>query len=444
MRGRTNVTQRKAPYVNGDIIQATVESGTTVYTGDFVEYKLQSAVEQSDIPGYTDSATYYHHKDFMSNYLLVLDESSGTNSGYLELWNKVSKTRISRVSISFSSSNQQYMYYDIMDDNKILLVTYKENGVAITNVKVYCIAFENSQLVIKDFKSFNVKTDFWESAWSSGNVLLYGLCKVDSQHFAILTINSNVNNIVVSVIGYSQGTIGNVIENTVLSHNISTVSQYKQNVSLNLTNKKIGFAIKGQYVYYGVIDFDNLYSATLSQIQTVGNSSLSDFTNIGVNCIVAVQSYLVAYLLCYNSISNGFTSIQFNPKIYSSTSGESILIRLDENLALLSSKKEHVIIRFDEEGNEVYVTNKLSFGLSTDTVFTVKVAFIDSIGNVSGYNMKVNNYKANFSYSEVDNELDAGVDTNYVKPYAGGKAIGFAKTSGNAGNIVSVYVPHNS
>ena len=32
-------------------------------------------------------------------------------------------------------------------------------------------------------------------------------------------------------------------------------------------------------------------------------------------------------------------------------------------------------------------------------------------------------------------------DTNYVKSYNGGKAIGFAKTAGNAGQTVNIYTP---
>ena len=40
-----------------------------------------------------------------------------------------------------------------------------------------------------------------------------------------------------------------------------------------------------------------------------------------------------------------------------------------------------------------------------------------------------------------DDEFESLSDTNYVKSYTGGKAIGFAKTAGSAGQSVRVYVP---
>ena len=42
MRGRTNITPVKNPYVKGDLVQAVVETGNTIETGDFVEVVYDS------------------------------------------------------------------------------------------------------------------------------------------------------------------------------------------------------------------------------------------------------------------------------------------------------------------------------------------------------------------------------------------------------------------
>ena len=43
MRGRTNITPRKEPIVNGQLISATVEANDSISVGDFVEYRVDYA-----------------------------------------------------------------------------------------------------------------------------------------------------------------------------------------------------------------------------------------------------------------------------------------------------------------------------------------------------------------------------------------------------------------
>lgn len=419
MRGRTNITQRKAPYINGDVIQATVDS-STIYTGDFVEYRTATAIEDASFSGNANNSRFIHHKDFMTNYLLVLNITTVGNNVYFEIWNKVSKLRVDRLSFPSTSGN---VFFDIIGNEIILCFGYAGT------YNVYCIAFENSHLVIKDSKSFTIDS----------NVFL-GISKLDSSHFVILSTKYNVGNIITSVFGYSLNQIGELDEETVLSTSLINPPSGVYNEVLYLADKKVGFVLYG--IGYGVVDFDILYSATLLQFNT--SNIQGDIIKISNYSVIEVRSSSVAYLYYYNLINDEFSSYQFNPKILDSSSLNVFIIRLDDNLALLSSKKDHVVIYFDESTKEIYVSNILNIGIATDSLFLIKMAFIDSNENIKGYNMNVDNKVINASYSQSDNELSVGLDTNYVKPYAGGKAIGFAKTSGNVGNVVSIYVPHNS
>ena len=87
----------------------------------------------------------------------------------------------------------------------------------------------------------------------------------------------------------------------------------------------------------------------------------------------------------------------------------------------------------------VHQTNVLTYPV-TDMIVLFSDDYLYLIGR--GYinsNASLNQLK--LKYTPSDSYIEIGEDTVYVRKYTGGKAIGFAKTGGNAGQIVKIYTP---
>lgn len=454
MRGRTNITQRALPYVNGDVITAEVETGNTISVGDFVEYKTASGISKADFQA--NGEIYYNHTTYMTNYLLVLNY---TNTPSLEIWDK----RTTKIVTKISFANIQYMSFDVLNDNNIVLCTHSTSNRG-RELVVYIIAFENNQLIIKNQKTFDIWVNFWNSTPVIGSVvaIMSGVCQLDNSHIMIMTNNNSQDRQwFVTVIDYSNETVGNIVTST----QIKSGSDYTINAAYNhfiikLDDKKVGFVIAGGYAYYGIIDFDNSYAPTISSITKDANFVTSAVkSKINAATICCITSMYVGSILYYNSTNDSFEKYTFNPGLsftllsYATHGNDNIVFISDVNNGGSGPNKNLNVCRveFIESTKEIKSTVlELIRNISFYGNYGMKIYFPSSNGErVKGYSLNDDSYSMenaeyNLIYSPSDNVLSKGVDTNYVKSYNGGKAIGFAKTAGNAGENIRIYVPHQS
>ena len=428
MRGRTNITPRKEPIINGNLIQATVEANNSISVGDFVEYRTDYA--ESSASDY--NVTRIGELNTSSYKILLIARNS---QAQLELWKKSTQEKVHTIVVNENSSTG------------IMCLADSSHLIVYANYIYYYIGFANDEFTVIQTLSYGTSPT------------PTALCVLDSTHLGAFVKNSGSSNYEMKVYIFTFGDSAITYQNYKtfsLGYATRTYASYVKKVASN------------RIMLFGGVD----YSSYSNSIHLVSFDSNFDFSNISridfttISSQVDVNDNLFAFLH-YESISYSPSKDIFKLYLikYDSTNdvidkyleldlstifgtfsqnrGSSTITLLNENqlgifgcvnVTLDSSDRDGVILAYDALNDTYSISDKLTLANTlkyTDVKFTIANSTnVKLVTDISSMRLKIQ-----------DNELEHLPDVNYVKSYTGGKSIGFAKTSGSAGDIVRIYTP---
>lgn len=426
MRGRTNITPRKEPIINGQLITATVEANDSISVGDFVEYRIDYAeTVTSDynisVIDELETSTYK---------ILLIAKNSQT---YLELWKKSTQERVDNIIID--EYRGYGVSFDLVDDTHLIAKNY--------SCTYYYIGISNDSFTI--IQSLTQYSDNYAE-----------VCVLDSSHFiSAFKEQSGSSTYYIRIDKFSFDSNGITYINNE-SIRISFASNYTvKNVKKVANDRIMIFCLStsnsGQIYLFG---YDNNYA--FSNISSISAETSVDNV-IRINEILfAFLNYtsqssgdrFKLYLMKYDSVSDAiaiFLDLDLSTIFgtFSRNRGAAAISLLNENqLAICgcidalstSAKREGVILTYDENEDTYSISEKIEVANTlkyTDVKFTIADSTNAKIVSEIGFiKLKIQ-----------DNEFEHVPDKNYVKSYTGGKAIGFAKTAGVGGDSIRIYVP---
>lgn len=472
MRGRTNVPPRPEAIVNGKLNDFVVANNSSIDVGDFVEIErtkgyqaigdtvLNFAVHAdiSDtlkVVSYTNttSTTYDFRVSLIdistgtarildtyvftrpnaringgtdyairSTSVIVLDDSSivcGTSRFYS---GDPMVVRLKVVDNKFVVSEEFVAKNSIRGvDNGSLVKLSEKRFALVCGLRIVVFTYTSSSITyVKDITAsaytFNKYASAFAGATSDGRIILMTYNGDDAEYqqsyfFELLKLDTSNN---LSLLGYVD---------TDWSKNLTDSYSYTIQYAMPLAND-------------GVIVFSRKYigSGSASKIYTL-MSILFDASNISIG------------------MTTTFGSIfrEVYPSITSLTEEYCKMYRIANNTFVTAVRTGNTcmygVVNVDSTGFSlltnaltfVHQTNVLTYPV-TDMIALFSDDYLYLIGR--GYvnsNASLNQLK--LKYTPSDNYIEIGEDTVYVRKYTGGKAIGFAKTGGNAGQVVKIYTP---
>lgn len=425
MRGRTNITPRKEPVINGQIIEATVEANDSISIGDFVEYR--TAYSEAANQDYNDVTVIEEQE--VGNYKVIC--LSKNNQCVLELWNKSTRTKNDTLVINSSSSTG---LFDKVDNTHLI---------AYANNLYYYIEISND--------TFSIVQTITKSLSPAPTAI----CVLDSTHFGAFVKQSGSSNydMNVSLFTFDSSAISFVSTTSFsLGYGNQTRADYVKKVasdrivifdpgSSSRSPKMNLLSFNSSYAFTNV-EYQNTF--TYKQRIRLNDSMLvlleESTTTTTLNYILHIMKYdsendVMERYLDLN-LSNFFGT-------FTLTRGQAVISLLNENqitiigttnydLPLTSKKGMNLLYNVSDDS---YSTSELIQLANTINYTGVRFAVADSddakiMTNTSMISLKIQG-----------NEYEHVPNINYVKSYTGGKAIGFAKTAGVGGETVRIYVP---
>lgn len=418
MRGRTNVTQRKAQVINGDLISATVEANDSINVGDFVEYRID----------YAETATSDYNVSKLeeletTNYKILL--ISKNSQCYLELWKKSTQKRVDSIVIS---ENGPIAYMDLVDNTHLIVYSPSDNI-------FYYVTISSNSFTITQSLTFTMTPK------------PTAVCVFDSSHFGAFVKESGSSNYNMKayLFTFSASSITNTGSKSFsLGYPNTTYASYVKKVA----NDRI--MLFGLASSYGrgthLISFDNSYNFTsLSYIST---NEASERLKVNDTMFAFLRNTIYLTLVKYDSTNDAISLyLELNLSTifgsFDQTNGRADISLLNENQIAIygclkanitTSKRECVILTYDETQDTYSISEKIEVASAIKfSEMKFVIADVDDaklITNASLIKLKIQ-----------DNEFEHIPDENYVKSYTGGKAIGFAKTAGVGGDSIRIYVP---
>ena len=180
MRGRTNITPVKNPYVKGDLVQAVVETGNTIENGDFVEvvYDSDSTYMYNGSLGRpsqtSSSSTSRQHNngqvlEFNSGFLWYHYINEEPKLSYVKIEND---SVVVKSTLSITYNSKMLNYFGIIDTNLVALL----------------VRTSDTQMNLLTYKIQN--DSFVEVATISGIAITsnfqYSVCKLSSTQLVII------------------------------------------------------------------------------------------------------------------------------------------------------------------------------------------------------------------------------------------------------------------
>lgn len=440
MRGRTNVTQRSGTVpVNGQIKEAVVESGNVISVGDFVSYVFTPTFEN------------------ITNF----DAQSKIPTSSDWLWIKF----LGKIGVNFLffikpySNSFNYAKIIVFNENRELIsilqipVSFYSSGSAVS-----CCLYEN-YIVISDTITGQSFRDRIRLFSISGDFLSFNL---------LSTINSRSNGVDLTFnVGEYIFVIGNICNVYKIQENEIIYVKYFSGISFSnvkdsINNCKI-LKSDGHGCYY--LTTNGSYIVCLDIIIQNDNVELNIIqSSFPSSQIIGVFNVDNLYFLIDNKfnflffsiIENSFSFLSMTNLVsnYSYISGFEFkegnkFILLCHNL---NSNDQHLFSVVIENGNPV-IENDFgllisNFGTDTTTLSRTFGSILKKIGNdfilifdkVSSDMKSTEIIKVNF---DIENESLKVGNENKVKSYSG-SSMGFAKTGGNAGDTIQIYVPNES
>lgn len=464
MRGKTNIPNRKDPVINGDVENFVVAENNTIEKGDFV-----SVVRSSDYRLLSDSknCTLVYKKLYdVANKKMVIVHKNEQGVLYATLVQGTSNgvEVLHQVVLDAEISTSITMKFDFnIQTNSLFYIHYVGSSHAKYN-NVYKYTIINDELVEQNVITISFPTDGVYGISVFGVDEHIGIVHGTSGYFRVYSKNSNNE--------YVQ-TLSDTIAVTGLSSN----GIYFVGSGNNLVIV-IGSSNQSGNSGYHIVKFYNFSSTDGTISKEEINVSGINFYNTGYDIQIVGNTFYLVNSVKYNASSGSVYWCK--PKI----------LILDISLMLTKYYEEITTITpswcnwFIDYGNESEVIihsisryGTATYGQAMSSVIVLSEnelgEFNLTIGNFQNINMNqagmfgfmfddvIKNVSFTYDYASssgavlsigvvehsfivAENQILFGEPTNYVREYDNKSAIGFAKTSGNAGDTIQVYVPHNN
>lgn len=434
MRGRTNVMQRKEPTINGVVQNFTVFTGNTITKGDFVSCKVQDVIEQQNVfSGLTPKQNAL--KKFINDYYVYecVDLSNSVCSYFLVNCSGGIVTVIDSVNAISTSTDTKICMFDVYNGKLYILTPNRK-------ILIYSIATTG-------FTYVGEMTITYTGDYSG---TMYNPCMLDDTHLLL----SNYYNFkaYIFLMDVDEQNLSVTFNSIPFDYSLGSnaFACYLKRID-SKTCSLADIYNSNSNKYFTVIKFANDFTATVLRQQVFSNSVYPDewsFSDDGLTFCGYSSSTL--YIARYNVTED---RIEVNTLNLLSYFSRNMIIYL----TFVYNDKVFLTGFYDNSGQRsvvsVYVDTSIAevlYNASSEpgTTFsnqTIRELFYDIKNGV--VNIPVLMTKAgaeNLMWEEIANgEIVIGKITNYVEQYSptSRNPIGFAKTGGNAGDIIQVYTP---
>lgn len=423
MRGRTNVTQRRQPTINGQVQQFVVESGNTIAKGDFVSVVLGNEVTQvnaNEIPTRKFVVDKANGKYIVCSVSMAyLIQCIGDQLTILDSLSVVDNTRYRTY---YDATLNKFTLWNGSDWCEYTITN--DEFVFVKNFTTFtCLKGTNERVEKGDVLAIVPLTDgyffFYNANLTSTTSYEYLYCAITDAQVTTRIYRSDA---------FSYQSLRNYFE----------IAKTENGNIFLLTNTY--YSKHYVYLYYFYINGAN---TTRTQIKGY-NSSYNIYP---VYLFNGSNTFCLSDGTCYFYLDEGTTCKQLDLQIYHSASSslspfDTISFIDDDKLLNIwgnTRDGNHFVVyeldedleTFTEIQNNTDVSNETTLGLFVKTTTGLYLMFKSPTNNYWGF--RVLNY-SNGMYQ-------FGTPTNKVRSYDGASAIGFAAGGGNAGTSIPVYVP---
>lgn len=424
MRGRTNVMQRKDPTINGLIRNFTVATGNTITKGDFVSYKLydEKITVKSGRVFYLGQKIYdeLHYRNIVkqrigNQYYLVLVDTS-------ESYEEVS-------ALTFDND----FYYEVSNGYIYVLERYNRF------LKVYGIV--NDEFVFIDEVSLPY-SDYATLGGiniinSQGTVGIFVLNQTSTQTY--YPINFDGTTIVI-------GQAISVPTNINFSSNYMT-AYYGDNKLVIFGKVRAGTSSSTYYPRLVLCEYNN------GAISVLGTTDITSYFS-SIFDILDLQTRNGLVILTGSTTTSSTLTSGASYLFYVGSDNNFVFI-ITKSLVLSDDSANFITDEIVNVSGYIYTWNnnskilKLWSGIDPNHSVGKGAIFIKPgsqfVGVYTDSDVSPIQYKFSvFVYDVEEEEITIGKLTDSVESYSGGFTVGFAKTGGNAGDIIQVYVPQIS
>lgn len=469
MRGRTNIPPRPNAIINGDLNDFVVANNSSIDIGDFVEIER---TEGYQMIGDT-ILNFAVHAD-VSDTLKVVSYTNTTSTTY--------DFRVSLIDISTGTAR--------ILDTYIFTRTKAQNSGGTT------YKIRSTSVLVLDDGTIICGT----SSVYTGDPLVVRLKVVDNKlveaekYIAQYTINGVDNGSLVKL-SNNRFVLVCGLKMVLFTYTTSALT-YVREIVIPYLNKYVtafcGCTSDGRIImltyngsdeeyrwhhYFEMIKLDTSNNVSLLGYVDTGwsNSSSSGYTykvhyakplaDDGV-IVFTRQSTLSSAVKTHTMLSITFDTTNIHigttttikdvfkdvyPTVTSSTEEYFRMYRISANTFVTAVRTGSLcmygIVNVDNTSFSL-LTNVVTFAyqanISTYPITDIIAFHYDDYLYLIGRGYKNSNASLNqlkLKYTPSDNYIEIGEDTVYVRKYTGGKAIGFAKTGGNAGQVVKIYTP---
>lgn len=472
MRGRTNIPPRTNVIINGDLNDFVVANNSSIDIGDFVEIERTKGyqaigdtvlnfavhVDVSDtlkVVSYTNTtSTTYDFK------ISLIDVSTGT-ARFLDTYDFVRSNARTNGGVDYAIRSTSVIVLDDgsivcgtsrfysgdplvvrlkIVDNKLVvsekltatnsikgvdngsLVKLSGNRFALVcGLRIVVFTYTSTSMTYaKDITAsaytFNKYASAFAGATSDGRIILMTYNGDDAEYqqsyfFELLKLDTSNN---LSLLGYVD-----TDWNKSLTDSYSYAIQY----AMPLANDGV-IVFSRKYIGSGSASKTHSLMSILFDASNIYMGTTTTFGNIFRDVYPSVTSLTEEYCRMYRIANNTFvTAVQTGATyMYGIVNVDSTGFSLLTN-ALTFIRQANVL---------TYPVTDMVVLFSDDYLYLIGRGYVNSNASLNQLKLK---------YTPSDNYIEVGEDTVYVRKYTGGKAIGFAKTGGNAGQIVKIYTP---
>ena len=418
MRGRTNITQRKFPVINGAIKQMVIASGNTITNGDFVS------------PVY--SKTSYDWKFYETLYdKFVVNRNLGKyififgNTAYLVKFENGSITTLDTLDVTGFNKG---CYYD-KESNKFTVTK-------ITDIATADVAYEytitNDEFVFVK----NLPIGALKQPSSSYYFQVHKIIPHDGGYICVGGSAAYTTSYVryYSTVIYCNSSFEYVEQKADTNGYYASVGIFAYKdlngrifVSLNNSDNQSGVGSEFTCSLYDIAEKTwNTYSQS---VRNCTGAKLCNFNESLTVSFLVFSSSGNPFLISVNDYDGVATFVTNGSGVFNKN-GDIVQIGSSSYVLKTYDEQNLIVEQVQSENYNFPVYNNLYFEICNLT--TGEEAFIFMLESSNKISYVLSNYQNGNVYF--------GDLTDYVKSYDG-SAIGFAGGSGNAGTSIPVYVP---
>ena len=445
MRGKTNIPPRLRPVINGDVQNFVVASGNTIAKGDFVSYVLAS------------NSRVFDARDLMLDYKYEYDT---TNHKYVAVF------KVYNVTTPVIMLLQVVQGQIVILDSETVAITQSYIGASVDGTNIYigdCPAnvygAVGQTLTVKHFQIVNDEITFVQDyshhysppSPSGSTMRMY-------TYFQNITVVGT--KLYIGTLRYiypNSGSSGKTSEARIIYTTLGvdfSSNSYKSvwNTSGQVGAKYFSYVYGSKIVYVCTQTSNNvedvyvkLYDTTQKKFIATASGSYLSSTLINLKEMRGTKLCITTTtrLIIYDISGDTFTELYVQPitsPYFSGWIGDDKYVVVYSDTVQNKLKTREVIF-----GNEVTVLENDITGTITQSVQTSESIFSNFVEHC--ILVSTNNPESTNEYPATDDSeigFIVGEPTNYVREYSGGYTVGFAKTGGNAGSVIQVYIPHNN